>query len=235
MAEGEIRGFVFSLVFIIVFSTLLSSIPEGLQGIGASPDMVVPVDPSLITGFSDAENYTKAAYSLGTYEYALGGRDWLATHNDVVELGLFAKIKFLGIFWFGAIDQCKFVSSEGVDRGLTLSLTEVQADDTDGTHRYNLKYKDSGESAGKLVVYWNTTLYPDPHDAWDNNALYLLHGMGIEDLATNNIGALIISLLLLQLPGVPVLVNMLLAVPIWACIVYVLWYIITSMIPFVGG
>ena len=236
MAEGgEMRGFVFSLIFIIVFATLLSSVPAGLQGTGASPDMVVPVDPSLITGFSEIENYTKDAYTAGVYEYPtpLGGRDWIAGHNEVVELFLFAKIKILGFLWLGAVDQCKFISSEGVDRGETLTLTEMDTDDTDGSHRYDLKYVDSGDSAGKLVVYWNVTLYPAILDAWNAGDLHLLHGMGIEDTATNNIGALIVSLLLLQLPGVPVLVNMFLAVPIWACIIFVLWFIIKEMIPFV--
>ena len=234
MAEGgEMRGFVFSIIFIIVFSTLLNSVPVGLQGTGASPDMVIPVDPSLITGFSDTENWTRAAYTLGFYDYdAFGGRDWTTGHDDT-DLGIFAKIKFLGALWFGAMDICKFVSSEGVDRGPYLSLTEMDTDDTDGTHRYDLKYVDSGDSAGKLVVYWNTTAYPAIADAWTAGDLHLLHGMGIEATATTNIGALIVSLLLLQLPDVPVLVNLLLATPIWACIIFVLWFIIKEMIPFV--
>ena len=233
MAASEMRGFVFSVIFIIIFSGILSAVPVGLQGIGGSPDMVVPVDPSLITGFSATENYTKDAYTLGLYEYSLGGRDWMAGHNDVVEVFLFAKIKILGILWLGATDQCKFISSDGVDRGETLTLTEMDTDDTDGSHRYDLKYTDSGDSAGKLVVYWNTTAYPAIADAWNAGDLHLLHGMGIEDTATTNIGALIVSLLLIQLPDVPVLVNMFLAVPIWACIVFVLWFIIKEMIPFV--
>ena len=98
--------------------------------------------------------------------------------------------------------------------------------------RQDLRFTVNGDSAGKLVVYWNVTAYPAIADAWMAGDLQLLHGMGIEDTATANIGALIISLLLLQLPGVPVLVNMFLAVPIWACIVFVLWFIIKEMIPF---
>ena len=93
--------------------------------------------------------------------------------------------------------------------------------------------RDSSSAAGALVLYWNTTTYATSSDAWDNDDLYMLHGVGIESTATNDIGALIISLLLLRLPEVPPLVNVLLAVPIWACIIYVLWFIIKEMIPFV--
>ena len=234
MAEGgEMGGFVFSLIFIIVFSTLLASVPSGLQGTGADPDTVVPVDPSLITGFSEINNWTRAAYSFGLFEYTLGNYDWVTAHNDI-ELGLLAKVKVLGFIWFGATDSCKFVSSDGIDRGTELSLTEMDTDSPDGAHRYDLRFTESGDSAGKLVVYWNVTEYPDINDAWLAGDLQLLHGLGIAETATTNIGALIVSLLTLQLPNVPVLVNMFLAVPIWACIVFVIWFIIKEMIPFLG-
>ena len=96
-----------------------------------------------------------------------------------------------------------------------------------------MQFTSSGAAAGALVCYWNTTTYATSSLAWASNELYMLHGVGIESTATNDIGALIISLLLLQLPQVPTLVNVFLAVPIWACIVYVLWFIIKEMIPFI--
>lgn len=230
---SEQRGFVFGLTFIVIFSTLLATIPTDLQGMGDTPDMVTPLDPSLVSGFADSENYTKDAYSSGQYVYSLGSRDWIATHNGVVELGLFAKVYIVGVFWLGHTDQCKFISSDGINRGTLLALTEITTDAEDGTHRYSIEYNDIGGSAGSLVVYWNITEYPAIADAWGNDSLYLLHGVGFENTATNNIGNLIVSLLLLQLPNVPLLVNVLLVVPIWASIIYILWFLIKEMIPFV--
>ena len=234
MAEGgEMKGFVFSLIFIIVFSTLLSSIPVGLQGTGTDPDTVIPIDPSLVTGFAETNNWTRAVYTAYSYEYdAFGGRDWLTTHDDI-EITIFAKVKVLGFLWLGALNPCKFISPDDIDREGALSFAEIDADADEGAVRYDLKFYSSGDSAGKLVVYWNTTTYSDSEDAWTNNGLNLLHGLGIDDTATANIGSLIVSLLTLQLPDVPVLINMFLAVPIWACIVYVLWFLIKEMIPFV--
>ena len=237
MAEGgEMRGFVFSIVFIIVFSTLLSSIPVGLQGIGASPDTVVPIDPNLVTGFSDTENYTPAVLPtpppIETYSYSLGSRDWVAG-IDLTSLYIFAKVLVWGFLWLGQTDNCKFIAPSGTDRGNALALSEIEADDEEGAVRYSMQFIESGDSAGSLVIYWNITEYPVFQDAWDAEEVYLLHGVGIDTSATTNIGALIVSLLFLQLPGVPVLINMFLAVPIWACIVFVLWFIIKEMIPFV--
>ena len=238
MAEGgEMRGFVFSLIFIIVFSTLLASVPVGLQGIGASPDTVVPIDPNLVTGFSDTANYTPAVLPtpppIETYTYEdLGGRDWIAG-MDLTSLYIYAKVLVWDFLWLGQTDNCKFIAPSGTDRGNALALSEIETDDEEGAVRYSMQFIESGDSAGSLVIYWNITEYPVFQDAWDAEEVYLLHGVGIDTSATTNIGALIVSLLFLQLPGVPVLVNMFLAVPIWACIVFVLWFIIKEMIPFV--
>lgn len=232
MAEGgEMRGFVFSLVFIIVFSTLLSSVPAGLQGTGTDPDTVVPIDPHLVTGFTDTHNYTDAAFTAGSYEYELNSENWIAL-TDGNGYNLAKKILTLG-FWLGHLAACKFISDEGMDRGTTLLLTEITSDATDGAVRYSLQFIGSGADAGGFVTYWNTTEYASATLANNEDQLQLLHGIGIDSSATNNIGALLVGLLTLSLPNVPVLVNMFLAVPIWACIIFVLWFVIKEMIPFV--
>ena len=232
------RGFVFAVIFIIIFSTLLATVPAGLQGTDEDPETVIPIDPDILTGFAEIANYSRPAFYVWggawlAYEYNdLGSRDWLCL-TDENNFAVAMKDYFLGLFWLGHTDPCKFTSPDGTDRGTNLDFTEIEADATEGTVRYALQFTVYGGSAGSLVVYWNTTTYPDPEDAWDNDILYFLHGVGFENTATNNIGALIVSLLFLQLPNVPVLVNIFLAVPLWATIIFVLWFIIKEMIPFV--
>lgn len=231
------RGFVFAVVFIVVFSALVASIPVGFQGTGETVVPVVPVDPSILTDFTDYENYTKSAFTelppgYFFYEYAdLGGRDWIAA-TDEVTFGLAAKV-YLWFLWLGQVDEVKFMSPDGIDRGVDVSFSDIDSDADEGAVRYSMQFSTSGAAAGAFVVYWNTTTYSNSSLAWDADALYMLHGIGIESTATNDIGALIISLLLLQLPGVPTIVNIFLAVPVWACIAYVLWFIIKEMIPFI--
>jgi len=50
-----------------------------------------------------------------------------------------------------------------------------------------------------------------------------------------DIGSLLLALLFFQLPDVPVLVNIFLVLPAWASIIYIVWFIVISMIPFLGG
>jgi len=236
MAEGgEMRGFVFAVVFMIVFSALLSSVPTGLQGPEEALENITPVDPALLTDFTSYENWNRSdctppLYQL--YEYTLDGRDWIFTETGFFTLG--AK-QYLWIFWLGGMDQVKFIASTGADRGNTLEFDEIAEDASNGSIRYSLIYETDGNSAGGFIVYWNTSLYSDPEDAWDNNKLVLIHGVGIDTGSGENILGILFALLLLQLPEVPVLVNLLLATPVWACIIYIIWFLIVNMIPFLGG
>jgi hypothetical protein len=216
----------------MIFGLLLATIPVGLQGPGETPDMVTPVDANLLTDFTDSVYFNRASFSFWTYSYDLGGRSWICETDDS-GFNLGAKILLGGVLWLGGLDICKFISPDRVDRGVYLTIAEIQEDASDGSVRYSLQYSASGNSAGGFVAYWNTTTYATAAIAWPANGLYLLHGVGIETTATANIGALLVSLLLLQLPDVPLLVNVLLAVPIWAGVVFIIWYIIKEMIPFV--
>lgn len=234
MGGSEMRAFVFVTIYIIVFATILQSMPAGFQGQEANVNTVIPVDPSLISGFAESENYCGDNFTSGTYEYTLNSKDWIASYSASA-FELIKKIYVFGVLWLGGFDQCKFTSPDGVDRDVTLSLTEIDADAEDGQVRYSMQFVLSGESAGSFVLYWNTTAYATAALAHASNELYIIHGIGIEDLATNNILSLIVAILLFQIPDVPVLVNLFLAVPPWACIIYLLYFFITSVIPFIGG
>ncbi len=235
---SEMRGFVFAVVFIIVFSTLLSSVPAGLRGIGGTPDMVVAVDPAILTGFDEFENWTKSDYTgiVKTYSYSLpsGVRTWSTLWGDLTDdIFSIAALSYWWIILTGT-EPCKFMSPNGTSRGTTLSIDEIEGDAEGGTVKYSMLFTTTGKSAGSFVVFWNTTLYADPQDAHDNDVLNLLHGVGFSSSATTDIGSLLVGLLFLQLPDVPVLVNMFIVVPIWASIIFVLWFVIKEMIPFLG-
>lgn len=230
---SEQRGFVFAVSFIVIFAALLATIPADLQGAESEAANIFPIDPSIVTDFADGENYTKSAFSGSPllYQYSLGAKDWRCNYYSTVFV-LASKVYFW-FLWLGQTDSVNFLSNNGTDRGSTLSLIEIDLDDVDGVAKYTITNVVSGDSAGGFIVYWNTTAYPDPEDAWDNDVLYLIHGVGFTTTATNDVGALLVGLLFLQLPEVPVLLNILLVTPIWASIIYVLWYVIKEMIPFV--
>jgi len=232
---NEQYGFVFAVSYILLFSVIVATIPAGLQGVGETPDMVTPLDPTLVSGFSESETYGKANLTgFGQYVYVLGGFEWVFSHYvGTFQLG--AKVLIGGVLWLGQLDSAEFISSEGVNRGYVLSITEIAEDATDGNIRYSLRSLGSGNSLGGFVVYWNTTTYSSPSDAWTAEELFLLHGLGIEETAIINVGSLLLDLLFLQLPEVPFLISVITIGPLWASIIYIMWFIFVNMVPFLGG
>jgi hypothetical protein len=233
---SEQRTFVFSVTFIIIFAALVGSIPVDFQGQGATVETVIPVNPNLLSDFADTEEFDKTDFSVGVgslyyvYDVAVGGTTFeCVLIDDDFYVG--AHTLFVGI-WLGGISWINFISDNGTNHGLTVSFSDLDIDAEDGVVRYALQYEDTGNSAGGFIFYWNTTTYSDSSDAWDSSELYLLHGIGFT--ANTDIASLLLSLMFLQLPEVPTLVNVLLATPVWAATIYVLWFIIKSMIPLLG-
>lgn len=226
----EQRSFVYSVMFLIIFSALIATMPVGLQGLGAEePNELIPIDPNILAGFSDSEDFVRDNFTTGIYAYDLGGKSWLCFSDDVT-FELYEKILYAFI-WLGGLDAVSFIS-DGTDRGTSLSLTEIETDSDDGIARYSMFYYSNGATAGDLVCVYNSTTYDNATIAWMNDGLYLLHGIGFASSATSDIGSLLVGLLLFQLPDVPPLVGIILSSVLWVAIVWVLWYVIKEMIPF---
>lgn len=233
---SELRAFVFAISFIIIFAGLFASVPTDLQGSGGTVTVVTPLDPTLVSDFQEAENWTRTDFVVivqTTYTYTIGGYTFLCEFaTDSFSVG--AKVWFGGIIWLGQLDYVEFISPTGENQGTTISFDEIEADATDGVVRYTLQFYETGNSAGSFIFYWNTTIYSDPSDAWDADALVLVHGFGFDDTAVLNIASLIIGLLFFQLPDVPPLINLLIATPLWASVIFIMWFIFVKSTPFLG-
>jgi hypothetical protein len=229
---AEMRTFVFAIVFIVIFSTLLISIPADLQGSGGTPSTIVPVNPNVGTDFTASETFQKSDFIDSIYYWypaTLGGYDFecMFVANTFY---LAYKAKFFGV-WLGAMNSISFKYENGSIAD-SVSLTDIGNNAVDGVITFSLISIVDGNSAGTFLFYWNTTTYAnDPSAAWTGNGLYLLHGVGIT--ANTDIVSLLLSLLFLQLPDCPLLINILLATPLWACIVFLFWFIIKESLPFV--
>jgi predicted secreted protein len=230
---AEMKMFVFAVTFIVLFSTLFITIPTDLQGSEVTPNPIIPVNPNVVTDFSDSETFQKSDFIDSTYYWyadALGGYEFECMFiTDSFYLA--AKSKFFGI-WLGAMSTIIFKYENGTSDSGGLSFTEIEDNAVDGVVSFNLVFQDGGTSAGTFLFYWNTTTYgDDPSAAWTGDGLYLLHGVGIT--TNTDIVSLLLSLLFLQLPDCPILINVLLATPIWASIIFLFWFIIKETLPFV--
>ena len=231
---SEQRAFVFAVTYIIIFSAFVGSIPVDFQGRGGTVDTLIPINPNILSAFALDEQFDKTDFGgIGSlfYVYEIAPTTFECTLLSG-EFLLVAHTLFVGI-WLGGISRINFISTNGTNYGQAVAFADLVNDAEDGVVHYALRYDDNGNSAGGFVFYWNTTTYSnDPSLAWDNDELYLLHGVGIT--ANTDIASLLLSLMFLQLPEVPTLVNAIIVTPMWVSIIFVLWFIIKSMIPLLG-
>jgi len=235
MASSEQAGFVFAVTFIVLFAGLTAMVPIEIQGAGATTEILVPVDPSLISDWTDYEDFNKTDMTLVggfyfIYYDALDGFDWYAGFLATTETFTVGAKIYWGPFWLGGLDDVQFISAEGTNYDTSLTLTDIENDGVDGTAKYNLIFSESGNDAGDFIFYWNSTTYSNPSDAWDNSDLVLVHGVGFTP--NTNIVSLLLGILFLQLPDVPVQINLLLAVFPWASVIYIIWFIVKESLPF---
>ena len=229
---AEQRTFVFAVTFIILFSALVVSIPTDLLGADESPSELSAIDPSFVTDFSDSETFQKSDFEANLYWYPaiLGGYYFFCAFITITaSFYIGAKVLWFGL-WLGALSACDWTNIDGIKNDGALSFADIDSNAENGLSKYTLNFEE-GTYAGTFLFYWNITAYSDSEDAWDNDELYLLHGVGVE--SNPDVVALLISLLFLQLPDCPVLINALLATPIWACVIYLIWFIIKESLPFV--
>jgi len=83
----------------------------------------------------------------------------------------------------------------------------------------------------------------DLEEAWDEGQIDMAIGFGVDDYATKlNIWSVIGRLLSFQAPTIygltgisATIINLLICLPLWTCIVYLIYRLILMAIPFVGG
>lgn len=235
---SEQYGFVFAVIFLILFAGLTAMIPVDLQGQGGTATIVTPIDPSFTSDFSASEEFVESDFDgvLSQY-YVYDGdpEDMGYTFECVFDLVdtfyVGSHVLWFGL-WLGAYDWVTWKSPNGTVYPTTgVSFSDIDNDMTDGVVRYDLTFSESGQDAGGFIFYYNTTTYTDSEDAWNSAELYLLHGIGF--VANSNIVPLLIGILFLQLPDVPVGINLLLATPPWASVAFIIWYLIKESLPFV--
>ena len=226
---AEMRGFVFAIMFLVIYGALLSSMPAGFTDSSFDDPAMENFDPALLGGFGDTETYNQSSFSsLGPllyYDYSIGGyyfrNGYLAASGFIIG----SKVLFFGL-WLGELELLSF-SFAGADRGTVLNFTDIDQDAINGQVRYNTQ-----PLGGGVVFAWDLDEYADSETAWDADELQILHGVGANEQAPTNVLGLLLGLLTLSIPDIPLLVQAFIVTPIYASVLYLAWFIIKEVIPF---
>lgn len=232
--EEESKTFTFLAFMVLLFTALLASAPSVFVTSSPENPTIPNVNSQYLVGFSVTEEYNATYFTFpdgyGYYDYDLGGYSWRVMWTDGYGFSLGVKQLLFGFLWLGWIEWCTF-SFKGSARGLYISYAEINADNEDGTVKYDIAHSGGG---GGLIFGWDVDTYPDCQDAWDNDELVLIHGLGISDSAPQNVVSLLLSLIFFSNPDIPFLINVVLISPFVLLGAYLIFYIIIKVTPFLG-
>jgi hypothetical protein len=86
--------------------------------------------------------------------------------------------------------------------------------------------------ARTIIFNWNATAYPYPSDACDADSMTLIYGATWDQLQTKiNAWTIFAQIVTFQYPDIFWAINLLLAVPFWVCVGYLIMVIVRSLIP----
>ncbi len=221
---AEMKTFAFAVSFLLIYSAFLSTVPPGLLTDTYENPILSNLDPQLLVGFDSSVQYNSTTYTANYYSYELGGYEW-ATWESVTSYKLGVKAIVFGIWIDTAINW--FINSEEEYRGTELTFVIMQEDSTNGTVRYTTSNR---FVTSAVVFYWNTNDYTYAWEAWGNDSLQVVHGIGASAEAPQNALSLVLGMLSFSIPGIPFLLQVLLSSPIYASIMYLIWFLIKEVI-----
>lgn len=216
---GEGKTLVFIVGFSLLFVIIVSLMPAGLVTENYGDFSTEP--PTYFSGielgaYAETTNFslTDAVFTneiVGGryYDFDLGGRTWYMFIDSQRSYIVFG-IRTYTFLFLTSRDPLIFKNVEGIDRGTSLTIGEMNQDFTgnEGYLTYRV-YLERDTSIGcEVNLGFNTTLYASPQDAYENDGLRVLVGMGYDDTNTAlNIWSFIGALLYFSFPNVHPLVN----------------------------
>jgi len=136
------------------------------------------------------------------------------------------------IYWFiPTAHTLEWYNSRGVHRSDN-SLKALYATDLQTDYTNNQPYRPECTHFPLTAYFGYTeTAYSNVTDAWNHHALSILLGIDFADQATGmNAWNLIGMLLFFQMPNVHPILNILIAIPVWVCIVWLTFAFIIAVV-----
>lgn len=253
---SEYRGILVIGTVLTVFALLVGTIPPEFY---ASPPVYVSIDIPEYFHAYELQSYYYLWNSTYTDSFLerLDDGDGVAPidfgghfiDNTAFFAGDYIRFDYMEpwLFFFEEFtDFFQFYDSHGIPVGDpdVFGRFLLHADALNATYQefgsvmYRMKALEKQVSFDAYFSF-NETTYDDPVDAWDDEELHVMCGMAFDQTQTSyNAWDLLSNLLTFQRPditGLPFVLNVIIAVPFWIGMAYIIVKMIQSFLPFVGG
>lgn len=221
----------FLSVFLIVGVLIPYEFSVDVEGKLANVPDYFAVSDILLYNVSESVSFTLNK-SLLLEPFEFGG------HSLAISSLIETRIMLHHYFWWAFIrhDYHAFTwynSAQQIVSDINLRLQTATLD----AHDYGEIYRVECDHMYFTVLFgYNETLYSSHTHAFDNEALMIWMGIDFDQRGTSlSAWNLVTMLLTFQMPDIHWSINMMLAIPFWACIAYLVYVLIIKMIPFVAG
>jgi hypothetical protein len=238
---SELRGLVVVITFLSVTVLLVSMIPgEFVVSPSENRQVVVPqsYSSSEVMAIASTMNFTLGPHC--NTDFSLGGHDFSFFDNAMGSVpgnGIIMFHSWIEYWIFHNQDFMKWYDQQNIERdtGEDFSnwpfMMHFQTIDDIGVN--TTWTVQCTHVTIKVMFGYNTTSYANCTDAYENNALGLWVGINFDQVNTQyNAWNLIQMILFFQMPDVHPLINAIIAIPIWITITYLVFTLITKLIPF---
>jgi len=249
-ASGEIKGLILVLTFLSTFFLIVTMIPSGFlingNEVKEYREIRVPKYFEAVDVQSFAESILLNLTSSGVDEkFTLGG--WNVRFEYWQYFKSFSCYTYNSWWIFNwDFDDFHWYDVDGIDRSKYYSMIfqdrqMCYLEDVDNLYENygnrGLKWiLKNGRTQFVLFFGFNETTYDSPSEALFNDDLHVLICVNFDKVNTSfNAWNLIGAILFFQMPDVHPVINMLIAIPIWTLIAYLVYVLILKAIPFVGG
>jgi len=242
---SEIRGLITVTSFMSAFLFLTLLIPSAFNIGGYEQQRQINVPEYFeaidIQSFAETYNITTGNDFAEVY-FSIGGWNLLWEVKPSQECYVFFSFDSWWIFKWN-FQSFHWYNKNGIEKSTLLNL---QPPGHYGNH-YVIEWKNINGNQTiqfstqnpnvQLIVFfgYNTTEFSNVQDAINNDALSVLFCINFDQVNTSfNAWNLIGMLLFFQMPNVHPTINMLIAIPLWVVIAYLIYVLILKALPFVG-
>lgn len=232
---AELRGLLVVVSFLSVTVLLVTMLPGDFL-IPASANRAITVPTSFSSGdllaVAASTNYTNIGHGFDE-EFDLGGYHFaLFTPLDDSRIIMWHAWTDWWIFdhqhpmqWYDS-QNAKVSTGVGFSEGIPLGAID--------SHGLSEIYEvQCSHTFLKVMFAYNQTLYSTVQQAYGNHTLEIWLGINFDQVNTTyNAWNIMAMLLFFQMPDVNPVINAIIATPCWICIAYLIYTLLTKLIPF---
>ena len=231
--------FIVIIVFLGTFTLLVMTMPSGLFAMQEEytlydvPDTFKAID---LHKYGDVDYYTFPGTGT-THHEEIGGHDIRISHSTIFDYIRIRHVYMMwGIFYYGEHSMTWWTDdSPSISRETTLSYEEMDAD-YDASLNMSAYIVKCKHFPLDTYLAWDNTTFNTPSEALVGGDLDIFWGINLDDMGTGlNAWDMASQILFWQMPQVNTSLNILISLPLWACISWLIFafiYAIIKSLPF---